>query len=208
MVSCLAGVMFSSEQGDASAVEYVDSYYIGDMDDRRSMTGYAFISAEVPIYWKSSVQSIEVMSTNEVDYLSQGESAKEALWLTRLVRELRVEQDEVWLYYVNQSVIYLTNNQVYHAKTKYIDVRLPKIRVLLISRQILLEKGSYFKECILYVNQVSQQWQVKTLLGFVTCFSLLNRRCNSLVAMMNHRVRSLHRVLIFIKVKIVEYDSY
>ena len=34
--------MFGSQQGDPSVVGYVDSNYTGDMDDRRSTTGYVF----------------------------------------------------------------------------------------------------------------------------------------------------------------------
>ena len=40
----------------------------------------------------------------------------------------------------NQSVIYLAKNQVYHARTKHIDVRFHKIRELIVTRDIVLEK--------------------------------------------------------------------
>ena len=40
----------------------------------------------------------------------------------------------------SQSAIYLAKNQVYHARTKHIDVRFHKIRELIISSQILLQK--------------------------------------------------------------------
>ena len=39
-----------------------------------------------------------------------------------------------------QGAIYLAKNQVYHAKTKYIDVRFHKIRKLVTSSELLLEK--------------------------------------------------------------------
>jgi hypothetical protein len=47
-----------------------------------------FTLASRPIYWKSSVQSIVVMSTTEAGYMAVVETAKESLWLTGLVREL------------------------------------------------------------------------------------------------------------------------
>ena len=40
----------------------------------------------------------------------------------------------------SQSAIYLVKNQVYHARTKHIDVRFHKIRELITSSQILLQK--------------------------------------------------------------------
>src|ERR1044072_1696408 len=119
---------------------YVDSDYAGDLDDRRSTTGYVFTLAGGPICWKSSVQSIVAMSTTEAEYMAVAEATKEALWLTGLVRELGVEQGGVRLHCDSQSAIYLAHNQVYHARTKHIDVRFNKIRELLVAKSIVLLK--------------------------------------------------------------------
>ena len=40
----------------------------------------------------------------------------------------------------SQNVIYLAKNQVYHARTKHIDVRFHKIRELIVTGNIILEK--------------------------------------------------------------------
>ena len=40
----------------------------------------------------------------------------------------------------SQSAIYLAKNQVYHARTKHIDVRFHKIRELVSTSDIFLEK--------------------------------------------------------------------
>ena len=44
------GIMFGNQQGNPSVMGYVDSDYAGDMDDRRSTTGYVFTLAGGPIY--------------------------------------------------------------------------------------------------------------------------------------------------------------
>ncbi|XP_075645811.1 carotenoid 9,10(9',10')-cleavage dioxygenase 1-like [Castanea sativa] len=59
------------------------------------------------------------MSTTEAEYMAVAEAAKEALWLKGLVKEL---------------------HQVYHARTKHIDVRFHKIRELTTIDEIILEK--------------------------------------------------------------------
>jgi len=46
------------------------------------------------------------MSTIEVEYIAAAEAAKEALWLTCLVRELGVEQGGVQLHCDSHSAIY------------------------------------------------------------------------------------------------------
>jgi len=68
------------------------------------------------------------------------EAAKEALWLTGLVNKLGVQQGGVQLHYDSQSVIYLTKNQIYHDRTKHINVKFHKIRELIASSEILLQK--------------------------------------------------------------------
>src|ERR1044072_3718586 len=80
------------------------------------------------------------MSTTEAEFMTVVEAAKEALWMTGLVRELGVEQAGVKLHYDSQSAIYLATNQVYHARTKHIDVRFHKIRELLVVKSIVLLK--------------------------------------------------------------------
>jgi hypothetical protein len=86
------------------------------------------------------IQSTVAMSTTEAEYMAAAEAAKEALWLTGLVKELGIQQVGVSLYCDSQSAIYLAKNQVYHARTKHIDVRFHKIRELVATGELLLEK--------------------------------------------------------------------
>jgi len=48
---------------------------------------------------------------------------KEAIWLRGLVRDLGLIQDVTIVFCDNQSAIHLTKNQMYHERTKFIDVR-------------------------------------------------------------------------------------
>ena len=134
------GITFVRQKSDLSIVGYVDTDFTGDLDDKRSTTGYVFTLTEGPIYWRSIIQSTVAMSTTEAKYIAAAKAAKEALWLTGLVMELGIQQVGVSLYYDNQSVIYLANNQVYHATTKHINVRFHKIRELVVTGELLLEK--------------------------------------------------------------------
>ena len=44
------------------------------------------------------------------------------------------------MYCDSQSAIYLSKNQVYHARTKHIDMRFHKIKELVATCELLLEK--------------------------------------------------------------------
>ncbi|KAE8695213.1 Oxygen-dependent coproporphyrinogen-III oxidase [Hibiscus syriacus] len=134
------GIVFVSERDNPLVVGYVDSNYAGDLDSRRSTTGYVFTLGGGPICWKSIVQFVVALSTTEAKYMAAAEAAKEALWLTGLVKELGVQQGGVQLLCDNQSTIHLAKNQVYHARTKHIDVRFHKIRELVASGEILFQK--------------------------------------------------------------------
>ncbi|KFK26181.1 hypothetical protein AALP_AA8G213400 [Arabis alpina] len=119
---------------------YVDSDYAGDLDNRRYTTGYVFTLAEGPVSWRSVLQDVVAMSTMEAEYMAMGEAAKEALWVQGLVAELSVERGGVLLHGDSQSAMYLAKNQVYRARTKHIQVTYHKIRELVASGDILLEK--------------------------------------------------------------------
>ena len=110
------------------------------MDDRRSTTGYVFTLLGWPICWRSTLQSLVAMSTTKVEYMAIVEATKEALWLKGLVKELGLNQGRVQLHCDNQSAIYLAKHQVYHARTKHIDVRFHKIRELIVTVKIILKK--------------------------------------------------------------------
>jgi len=48
------GIMFGSQKGDPLILEYVDSNYVGDLDDKRS-TRYVFTLASGNACWKSNI---------------------------------------------------------------------------------------------------------------------------------------------------------
>ena len=121
-------------------VRYSDSDYVGNIDDRRSTTGYVFTLSGGPVCWRSTLQSLVAMSTPEAKYMAVAKAAKEALWLKGLVKELGLNQGGVQLHCDSQSAIYLAKHQVYHARTKHIDVRFHKIRELTTTGEIILEK--------------------------------------------------------------------
>ena len=72
-------------------MRYVDADYARDLDDRRSTIGYVFNLGGGPIFWKSMVQSLVELSTIESKYIAVAEVAKEAMWLTGLVKELGIQ---------------------------------------------------------------------------------------------------------------------
>jgi len=102
---------------------YSDSDYAGDVDNRRSMTGYVFTLGGSVVSWKATLQPTVTLSTTEAEYMALTEAAKEGIWLKGLVNDLGLQQDQALIYCDSLSAICLTKDQVHHEKTKHIDVR-------------------------------------------------------------------------------------
>ncbi|XP_028094514.1 uncharacterized protein LOC114294600 [Camellia sinensis] len=79
-------------------VGYVDLDYAGDLDKRRSTTGYLFTLAKGLVSWRSTLQSTVVLFTTEAEYMAVTEVFKEASWLHRLIEDLGIVQKHIeWL---------------------------------------------------------------------------------------------------------------
>ena len=69
---------------------YTDADYPGDMDKRRSTSGYVFMFTGGTVSWRSRLQNCVSMSTIEEDYIAIAKACKEALWLACLVGDLGI----------------------------------------------------------------------------------------------------------------------
>ncbi|XP_073136896.1 3-ketoacyl-CoA synthase 11-like [Henckelia pumila] len=67
---------------------YVDADMSGDLDDRKSTTGYVFILCGTTISWVSMLQKIVALSTIEAEYVAVTEVSKEMIWLRSFLEEL------------------------------------------------------------------------------------------------------------------------
>ncbi|KAJ4708896.1 Retrovirus-related Pol polyprotein from transposon TNT 1-94 [Melia azedarach] len=102
---------------------FSDSDYAGDVDSRRSMTGYVFTLGSSVVSWKATLQPTVTLSTTEAEYMALTEVAKVGIWLKRLVNDLGLHHDQAIVYCDNLSSICLAKDQVHHERTKHIDVK-------------------------------------------------------------------------------------
>ena len=68
-------------KNEACVLGYTDADYAGDMDKRRSTSGYVFIFTGGAVSWRSRLQNCTSMSTTEAEYIAASEACKEAIWL-------------------------------------------------------------------------------------------------------------------------------
>ena len=75
-------------KGEIKVEGYVDANFAGEVDHRRSTTGYIFIVGIGAVSWMSQIQKIVALSTTEVKYAAVTEAYKELIWLQGLLTEL------------------------------------------------------------------------------------------------------------------------
>jgi hypothetical protein len=110
--------------GDSSAEleGYTDAD--GSMhEDRKAISGYAFLLNVGAVLWSSKKQEIIALSTMEAEYMATTHAAKEVLWLRSLIGEIFGKfTGPTTLYGDNQGAIALTRDHQYHAQTKHINI--------------------------------------------------------------------------------------
>jgi len=108
-----------------------DSDYAGDVDDRKSTSGYVFMIGDSAIAWSSKKQPIVTLSTTEVEYVAIASCSCQGIWLRRILHHLNEEQKKATIIQCdNSSSIKLSKNPVMHGRCKHIDVRFHFLRDL------------------------------------------------------------------------------
>ena len=92
------------------------------------------------ISWRSHKQPIIAMSSTEAEYIAASDASREAIWLRYLLSELTSPLTRPTLLRCdNMSTIKLTSStDVFHARTKHIDIRFHFIRWILEDKKIRL----------------------------------------------------------------------
>jgi hypothetical protein len=81
------------------------------------------------ISWQSRKQSIIALSTAEAEYIDACSASCEAIWLRKLLTGLfDLEMRETAILCDNQSCIKMTENPVFHDRSKHIEIRYHFIR--------------------------------------------------------------------------------
>ena len=102
---------------------YTDADMVGDLDGRKSTSGYLFTFVGGAISWQSKLQKCVTLSTTEAEYIATTKAGKGILWMKAFSKEQGLKQDEYVVYCDSQSAIDLNKNATYHSKTKHIEVR-------------------------------------------------------------------------------------
>eukprot|EP00253_Pinus_taeda_P027259 PITA_27259 len=101
----------------------------GIVGERRSTSGCCFSLHSASISWMSRKQKSVALSTVEVEYIVASMASCEVVWLRKLFSELFGHMlDTTVILCDNQSGIRLSENPIFHDRSKHIDIRYQFIR--------------------------------------------------------------------------------
>jgi hypothetical protein len=124
-VSCTPHLGITFGGSPAATLElygYSDSNHAGDLDTRRSTTGYVFMLYGGVVSWNSRLQPTVASSTTEAEYMAASSAVKEALWLRQLLPELGVSVGTVRIDMDNQGAIKILRHPNAMMRCKHIDI--------------------------------------------------------------------------------------
>lgn len=156
------GILFKSNI-KMNILGYSDADYGGDIDERKSTTGFLFMLGSSIISWSSERQKSVALSTTESEYVAAAQAVKELVWIKLLIQNLLIGANEKPNLYVdNQSAIRLIKNPEFHKRTKHIDIRYHFIR-------------QKFEEGLFNLEYVKTELQLADILTKALCKQKFNK---------------------------------
>jgi hypothetical protein len=107
------GIRYTGD--DLRVYAYSDADWAGDLDSRRSTTGYVVYAAGGPIAWQSKLQTTIAVSTMEAEYMAAFGAIQELIWTKGVLDELGfIDVGPTILHMDSMSAIALAKNPTHH----------------------------------------------------------------------------------------------
>ncbi|KAK2973102.1 hypothetical protein RJ640_009754 [Escallonia rubra] len=102
---------------------YSDADWAGDPTDWHSTTGFCFFLGDSLISWRSKKQKLAARSSTEAEYRALADTTQELLWLRWLLEDMGVTHSSATqLHCDNHSANQIAHNDVFHERTKHIEI--------------------------------------------------------------------------------------
>ncbi|GKE63175.1 hypothetical protein Tco_1513542, partial [Tanacetum coccineum] len=107
---------------------YSNSDYVGCNMDRKGTSGTCQILGGNLVCWSAKKQQSVAMSSAEAEYVAAVGCCASILWMKSQLSNYDIHYKMVPIFGDNTSAIVISNNPVFHSRTKHIDIRYHSIR--------------------------------------------------------------------------------
>jgi hypothetical protein len=119
------GLVYGKTDEDAIiSTGYSDADYAANPDDRKSISGYAFMLGGAVYAWSSKKQTTVATSSTEAEYTALAHATRFAIWSRYLLDEMGYAQkDPTVIHEDNQAALALARDPQFHARSKHFDIQ-------------------------------------------------------------------------------------
>ena len=152
--------------------EYSDADWAEVVDDKESTRVYIFFIADEFVSWCFKRQDIVALSSCESKYYVFFEIDKKAIWLRRLLIELRqisAESNLIWV--DNQKVIVVVENSEFHRRMKHVDIKYHWVRQAIQNELITVE---YIFTFLMIADDLIKSHDLKKFNRFLNLIDMSN----------------------------------
>ena len=126
-------------KGKGEILAYTDSDFAGDLEDRKSTSGYIILMNKDPICWQSKKQTVVATSTAEAEYIATSDCTKKVLWIRNILYELFKINKPIKILTDNLASKITIENGELNNKLKHIEIKFYFNRENIINNKVNLE---------------------------------------------------------------------
>ena len=119
-------ICWAFRYNDLAVIGYLNSDFVGCLNDHKSISEYIFIMVGGAISWKSIKQSVTVTSSMEAEYIACYEATWEVIWLRNFISSLKIVESisrPLTICYDNVVVVSFSHNNKSSTRMKHFDFK-------------------------------------------------------------------------------------
>eukprot|EP00253_Pinus_taeda_P030903 PITA_30903 len=117
---------------------FTDADWARSPSDQKSTSRGIFNLGSVAVSWYSRKQRSVALNSTEAEYMAASQATCEAIWMQKILVGLFDQRiDPTMIYCDNQSCIKLSENPVFHDRSKHIDIQYHHLRDYVVRRIML-----------------------------------------------------------------------